>query len=287
MPPTSPAVASWTLGLRLRRKRENLGITSSQASKRAPIAPTYLSDVERGKKNLSQERLEALIKLYELPDDESEQLRLLRQEANQRGWWARYSAMFSDDLLRYFGYEHGAETVRSYDGGLVHGLLQTEEYARAITQAGSPNVRLAEVDRRVEVRMLRQQRLTGSDPLHLVAVMSEAALRQQVGGAGVLAAQLEHLLDLAERLPENLDIRVVPYTATGHHAMGGSTFHLVNFPSGDVPALAWQETVTSAELIVDPIRTREYDIAHGEATRSALNRSTSLELIAELRSAIG
>lgn len=283
MPPTSPAVASWTLGLRLRRKREDLGVSSSQASKQAPIAPTYLSDVERGKKNLSQERLEALIKLYEVPDEEAEQLRSLRQEANQRGWWTRYSALFNDELLRYFGYEHGAETVRSYDGGLVHGLLQTEEYARAITQAGSPNVRLAEVDRRVQVRMLRQRRLTGPDPLHLVAVMSEAALRQQVGGAGVLAAQLEHLLDLAGRLTDNLDLRVVPYTATGHHAMGGSTFHIINFPAGDVPVLTYQETVTSTELISDPIRTREYDLAHGEATKLALDRNASLELIARVR----
>ncbi len=82
MPPTSPAVASWALGLHLRRKREDLGMSGSEASKRAPIAPTYLSDVERGKKNLSEERLEGLIKLYELPDDEAEQLRLLRQEAD-------------------------------------------------------------------------------------------------------------------------------------------------------------------------------------------------------------
>ena len=283
MAPTSPTVASWALGLRLREKREELGLTGAIAGKKAGIAPTYLSDVEHGKKKLAEDRLEGLIATYELAEDEAIDLRSLREQANERGWWSAYSGLFSDELLRFFGYEHGAASIRTYDGGLIHGLLQTEEYARAIIQAGSPNVRLAEADRRVKARVMRQRRLTDGDPLRLTAVMSEAAIRQEVGGRGVLAAQLDHIIDLGERLRCTLEIRIVPFTSLGHHAMGGSTFHLVTFPRNDLPVLVWQETVTSTEVITDSIRVHEYSIALDEAVKTALDHDESIALMAEAR----
>lgn len=279
MAPTSSTVAAWALGLRLRERRTETNLSGSAVAKRCGITAAYLSEVEHGKTNLAQERLNTLIDFYEFDQGEADELRTFREQASHRGWWNRYSALFSTELLRFFGYEHGAESLRTYDSGVINGLLQTEDYARAIIKGGGPNVRLAEVDRRLECRMLRQQRVNGEEPLRFTAVMSEAVLRQQVGGPDVLAAQLKHLGGLIEQHADTLDVRIVPFEATGHDAIGGSTFYLMTFPSGKLPPLLWQETVTSTQLIAEALTVREHGIAHAEAMKAALTREDSLELV--------
>lgn len=277
---SSPTVASWELGLRLRAKRELLGLPASTVAKTTlGLSVQFLSAVEHGKKKLPEDKLAALIASYELDDDEARELQALREEANQRSWWGQFSALFSDELLRFFGFEHGAESVLAYDNGLMNGLLQTPEYATAIITAGSPNIRLAEVDRRVQARLLRQRRLTDDEPLQLTVIMSESTVRQQVGGAEVLRRQLEYLLDRVDQLHRTLDIGIVPYTATGHHAMGGSAFHLMTFATGTLPTLVWQETVTTTQLIEDAITVREYSLAYSEAKKAALSRQDSVDFI--------
>ncbi|MGW5648586.1 helix-turn-helix domain-containing protein [Saccharopolyspora sp. NPDC003752] len=279
MAPVSPTVAAWSLGLRVREKREETGLSGAAAAKQIGIAAAYLSDVERGKKNLSADRLEILFGVYEFPEDETEEIRSLREQATRRGWWTKYSALFNEDLLRYFGFEHGAESLRTYGSDLITGLLQTEDYARAIIESGAPNLRLAEVDRRVQCRITRQQRIVGDEPIQIMAVMSEAAIRQQVGGEEVHRAQLKHLAALIDQYPGSIEIRIVPFQATGHPAMGGSGFSLMTFPSGQLPTLLWQETVTSTQLIMDALTTREYGLAHAEATKNALSSEDSYRLI--------
>lgn len=279
MAPSSPTVAAWALGRRLREKRDALGLSAAAAARRFGITSAYLSEFEHGKKNIGEERLDLLLEAYEFDEEEITELRALREEAGGRGWWSDYSALFSDELLRFFGYEHGAESVRSYDSGIINGLLQTENYARAVIEAGAPNIRLAEVERRLECRMRRQQRLTGTEPLQLSVVMSEAVLWQQIGGARVLAEQLDHLVGLVRANPETLDVRVVPFEATGHDAVGGSPFLVMTFPSGKLPTLLWHETVTSTQLITDSLTIREHSLAHTEATRCALGREDTLEKI--------
>lgn len=282
MAPSSPTVANWALGLRIKQKREAAGLNGTGAAKRVGITGAYLSEVEKGKKNLSPDRLDELIEIYEFDSDEAEELRQLREQASHRGWWTRYSAIFTDELLRFFGYEHGAESTHTYDSGLINGLLQTEEYARAVIESGSPNVRLAEVDPRSDARLVRQQRLRGEDPLRMTAVMSEAVLRQQIGGPRILKGQLEHLANLIDELHETLEVLIVPFEATGHHAMNGAGFHIMAFPNGTLPTLIWQETVTSTGLITDPLTVREYALAHSEAVKAALGPEDSLALIREI-----
>ncbi|MGQ0776201.1 MAG: DUF5753 domain-containing protein [Pseudonocardiales bacterium] len=118
-----------------------------------------------------------------------------------------------------------------------------------------------------------------STPAAALVIMSESTIRQQVGGPSVLAGQLRHLLGLIEELPDTLDVRVVPYTSTGHHAMGGSAFHLMTFPSGTLPTLVWQETVTSTQLIQEPQTVREYGLAYAEIYNAALSKPDSIDLI--------
>src|SRR5262249_51756907 len=152
--------------------------------------------------------------------DDAAELEILREKGSHRGWWNSYSAIFGDDLLRFFGYEHGAETIRTYDGALIPGLLQTEDYARAVIRGAGPNIRLAEVEKRVKVRMMRQGLLIGEEPLHLTAVINEAALRQRVGGKEVLVRQLNALVEKIDDHHYNLDVRVIPFEADCYHALG-------------------------------------------------------------------
>ncbi|MCA1227000.1 helix-turn-helix transcriptional regulator [Saccharopolyspora sp. 6M] len=279
MAPNSPTVANWALGRRIREKREAEGLPGADGAKRVGITPAFLSEVEKGKKNLSPDKMEALLGAYEFTTEEQEELRDLRDQGSRRGWWTSYSALFSNELLRLFGLEHGAESLCTYDNGLVNGLLQTEDYARAIIESGTPNVRLAEADRRVQCRMMRQRRLTGEDPLRIRTIMTESSLRQQIGGRSTLRNQLDHLANLIEDHPDHVEVWIIPFEATGGDALGGSSFMLLDFPSGRLPTMLWQETVTSTRLTSHPLSVREYSIAISSAAEHSLSREDSLRLI--------
>lgn len=281
MPPSSPTVASWALGRRLRERRQERGLTGPAAARLTGVTAAYLSDVETGKKRISEQRLETLLEHYGFVDQELPELRGLRLEASSRGWWADYSTVFEDDLLKFFGYEHGATSVCAYDGGVVNSLLQTEDYARAVLGAADTTLREPELDRRVRCRMRRQHRLTDDVPLRLRVVMSEAAVRQRVGGHEVLAGQLRHLLDVMHRHADTLEVRIVPFDVAGHPAMGGATFHLMRFGSERLPTLLWHESVTASQLISDRQKVREHAHAHEAATAAALNREGSFHLVRE------
>ncbi|SFT89820.1 Helix-turn-helix domain-containing protein [Actinopolyspora lacussalsi subsp. righensis] len=281
MAPPSSTVAAWELGLRLREEREALDFTAVEAAGRIGIAQNYLSDIERGKRKISEAKLDELIDVYGLDAEEYRELVELRSDAVLRGWWSKFSGLFDQDVLRYFGYEHGAEAVRTYESLLIPGLLQTNSYARAVISSDTPNIPVSEVERRVEARAIRQQRLFGEEPLRLTVAISEAALRQQVGGPEVHAEQLEHLIKVIEQLPESLKLLVVPFDAGAHGALGASTFHIVSFPSPKLPNLVWQETVTSTDVIDNPIRVHQYSLTYEEVVKHAYDRSVSLRFIRE------
>jgi len=181
-------------------------------------------------------------------------------------------------VLRFFGHEHGAEAMLTFSGSLVTGLLQTRDYARAVIETGSPWIRLAEADLRVQARMIRQRRLTGDEPLRLTAIMSEAALRQQIGGSAVLVAQLRHLVTMIEEHPDTVKVCVVPFRSPGYPALGGS-YQILTFASPTLPPLVWLENITSSELIDDAIKVKEWGLAHAGTVDAALNQQDTLDLI--------
>jgi len=156
---------------------------------------------------------------------------------------------------------------------------------RKALAADSPSeittIRQVEVDQRVKVRMRRQHRITGDDPLHLTAIVSQAALMQQTGGPDVLRDQLTHLIRAVEEYPNVVDFRVIPFTATGCGAFGSSTFHLIDFASTRLPTLAWQETVTAGGIIDDENQVRDLSLTYTEAFGRTLNRQDSVDLISQ------
>lgn len=278
MPPPSPTVATWELALRLRERRDQLGIEVETITEALGFTRNYWSAIENERRILAEEKLVALLDLFEFDQDEQRELLELREAAKERGWWSRYSGLFGDELRRFFGLEHGAQSIRTYDSLLIPGLLQTADYARAIMSADIA-VRQVEVEQRVEVRMRRQERLVGDDPLHLTTLMSQAALLQQIGGPAVLREQLTQLARMIEAHPDTLEVRVIPFTATACGLFGAATFYLIDFASPRLSTLAWQETVTTQAILDDPLKVRDISLTYGEALRRTLDAQDSLSLI--------
>lgn len=279
MASSSPTVASWELALRLRQRREQLGMEVKTITAAVGFSRNYWSAVENERKILAEDKLKNVLNLFEFDDEEQREMLDLREAAKRRGWWTRYSALFGDETLRLYGLESGAEAIRTYESLLIPGLLQTEDYARALMTSEITTIRQVEVEQRIEVRMRRQERIAGEDRLHLTAIISQAALMQQTGGPRVLRDQLAHLARLIEEHPDVVDLRVIPFSATGCGAFGASTFHLIDFASARLPTLAWQETVTAGGIIDDENQVRDLSLTYVEALGRTLSARDSLNLI--------
>jgi transcriptional regulator with XRE-family HTH domain len=275
---TSPIVAGWELALRLRERRDEMGVEVKTIVEVCRFSRNYWSAVENERRILSEENLIKVLELFECDEEEREELLALRAVAKERGWWNRYSAILDDNLQRLLGLEDGAHSIHGYESLLIPGLLQTPEYARAL-MTPDVNIRRVEVDQLVEVRMRRQQRLVGDNPIRLTELISEAALRQEVGGSGVLRRQLEHLAKLVQENPDSIDVRVIPFTAPSCGLFGAATVHMIGFANPRLRTVIWQETVTSWGIRDDRSRIRDIEGAYGDAMRRALNKKESLVLI--------
>ncbi|MFK0249159.1 helix-turn-helix domain-containing protein [Amycolatopsis azurea] len=276
--PASPVVAAWELALRLRGRRDQLNVDVKTITATLGFSRNYWSAVENERKILSEESLTRLLALLEFDDDERRELLDLRHLAKERGWWTQYSSLLGSEIQRMFGLELGAQGVRDYESLIIPGLLQTEDYARAI-MTPSVVVRKVEVDQRVAVRRHRQERLSGENPLHITAIISEAALKQQIGGPAVLRDQLDHLAAMIEGNPEITRVRIVPFTAKACGLFGASTVHMIDFDNPRLPTVAWQETVTKYDIIDDPLQIRDLTLTYSDTFGQALNEQQSLEMI--------
>ncbi len=190
---TSSVVQAWELGLRLRERREQLGLTATVVGKTTRIGGTNLSAIESGKRRLTAAKLTDLARAYELSAGELAELDTIRARADHREWYHDYTTLHSEEFLRFLGLEAGAASARSYQAELIPGLLQTADYARALIKGGSPYIRSVDVGPRLESRLARQARLGGESPLRLSMMINQAALHQEVGSRAVMAHQLEHL----------------------------------------------------------------------------------------------
>jgi hypothetical protein len=163
-------------------------------------------------------------------------------QGKQRAWWQSYGDVIPGEYGTLIGLESEAVTISNYEQELVPGLLQTQDYARAVIRAFRPDDTAEETSRRVEVRLARQQVFTGDDPPRLWVVISEAVIRRVVGGQAVMAAQLRSLA--SERDRPVVTVQVLPFTAGEHPAMAGS-FVILDFPAPD-PGAVYVENAASA-----------------------------------------
>ncbi|WP_282782301.1 MULTISPECIES: helix-turn-helix transcriptional regulator [unclassified Nocardia] len=277
MAPVSPTVARWELVLRLRELREQHGFDSATFAKRVGFTPANWSHVEKGRRVLTVNTIGPVLELLEVEGEEREELLALLAASKERGWWAKSSALIGTELQRYYGMEYGAEAIRSYDSLVIPGLLQTEEYARALISA-DVMIRPVQVEQLVAVRMRRQQRLFDDDRPEVTAVVGEATLRQQIGGPKVLRGQLEHLARLLDD-SDAVTVRVIPFTATAGAVLGGSSFHLLDFTAAALPTFGWVESAVFGGAVDDPDQVRDLSFAYVRALDQSLDRAESLEMI--------
>jgi transcriptional regulator with XRE-family HTH domain len=232
------------LGSQLRRLREARGIGRAEAGYAIRASESKISRLELGRVSFKERDVADLLALYGVTDAAEQEILLdLAREANAPGWWHRYADVLPNWFQTYVGLEESAGLIRTYELQFVPGLLQSEEYARAVIELGNSEATDEEIDQRIGLRMQRRQRLLGPNPPRLWAVMDEAALRRPIGGPAVMRGQLEHLLEMSQ-LP-NVTVQVMPFKFGGHAAEGGA-FTILRFPEPDLPDVVYVETLTGA-----------------------------------------
>jgi transcriptional regulator with XRE-family HTH domain len=242
-PSAGPTVLRILLGSQLRRLREQRGISREDAGYAIRASESKISRLELGRVGFKERDVVDLLSLYGVEDgDDRTALLALAREANAPGWWHKYSDVLPPWFQSYVGLEAAATLIRTYEVQFIPGLLQTEEYARAVVLLGHGGP-AEEIDRRVALRMERQAVLARPGGPRLWAVVDEAALRRPIGGSDVLRGQLEHLL-AAAKLP-NVTVQVIPFGFGGHAAAGGA-FTILRFADQALPDVVYIEQLTSA-----------------------------------------
>jgi transcriptional regulator with XRE-family HTH domain len=258
VPGSGPTVPRRLLGAQLRRLREERGITLEDAGEVIRASGSKMSRLETGRVGFKDRDITDLLTFYEVTDEQKRgALRELARSASAHGWWHDYSDVLPAWFEAYIGLEEAATSIRAYEIQFVPGLLQTEDYARAVTLLGHDGAPATEIDQRVELRMARQALLTGPQPTHLWAVLDEAVLRRPAGRPGVMRRQLQHILQAAER--PNVTIQVIPFAA-GAHAAAGGPFSILRFSERDLPDVVYLEQLTSA-LYLDKRETVDHYMA--------------------------
>jgi hypothetical protein len=242
--PGEATVLRMLLGAQLRRLRETANIPAERAGYEIRASRSKISRMENGRVGFKSRDIEDLLTLYGVTDDRERSAALtLARQASTPNWWAKYSDVLPDWFETYIGLESAAVTIRSFEVQFAPGLLQTEDYARAVAELGHKSATTAEIDLRVALRVKRQDLLTRPDPPRVWALMDEAVLRRPYGGAAVLRAQLERLAEAAEL--EHVTLQVVPFDLGGHAGASGA-FSILRFQEGDLPDVVYIEQLTSA-----------------------------------------
>ncbi len=283
----SPTVRGRRLRYELRRLREQRSMTIEQvaASSGGDWTASAISRWETGDRRIRPVDLRALLDIYDVQGSERDVLLTLAREARARGWWQSYSSDAVPEWFQfYLGLEAEASSIHEYGSELVPGLLQTEGYYRAFMSAAPAAGDAQAIDRKLAVRSGRQERLTSDDAPEVWAVLNEAVIRREVGGADVMRGQLEHIAELAER--SHINVQVLRFGSGAHPAMDGS-FIVLGFPEAPDPDVIYLESQTGSLYLEKEPEVERYRAMFQHLTASALGPEESRSLIAEAAAAIG
>jgi len=243
---SGPTVRRMLVGAQLRRLRTDNGITREQAGEAIRASEWKIHRLENGQVGFKDRDIVDLLRLYGVTDPgEVAEFVVLAREANAPGWWHHYGDLLPQWFRAYVDLESAATLIRTYEGQLIPGLLQTEDYMRALVGDARLEDSPEEAERRVALRLGRQTLLDRSDA-RLWAVVDEAALRRPVGGTKVMRAQLERLIE-ASKLP-NVILQVLPFAAGAHPAMVGA-FSVLRFADQELPDVVYVEHLNNATYL--------------------------------------
>ena len=251
-----PTVQRLLVGTKLRRLRTDMGLSREEAAQAIRASEWKIHRLENGQVGFKERDLVDLLDRYGVTDpDEIEDLLAMAREANTPGWWQHYGDVLPQWFRTYVDLESAASLIRTYEGQYVPGLLQTDDYMRAVVQGALLDETTEELGRRIRLRMARQTVLTREHPPRLWAVIDEAALRRPVGGPGVMKGQVARLLDAAA-LP-NVTLQILPLDVGAHPAMVGS-FSVLRFPDQELPDVVYLEHLTGATYLNKPEDVSQY-----------------------------
>jgi transcriptional regulator with XRE-family HTH domain len=271
----SPTVRRRELGALLKALRNAKGWTAEQVADRLTMSTSKLSRLETGQRGASARDVNDLCNLYEVDDEQRQHLLELASEGKQRAWWQALALPYST----YVGLEAEAISISDYGLGIVPGLLQTADYARAVVRAAVPRWVPEVVEQRVQGRIARQQLLQAETAPHFEAVVDESVLHRVVGSPGVMQAQLERLLAMSD-LP-NVTLRVIPYEA-GALPAGNNKFIILGFAQSAISDVVFIEGLTGDLYLEDPRDVEIYIMTFRTLVQLAASPDTTREIIAAM-----
>ncbi|UXX96165.1 helix-turn-helix domain-containing protein [Streptomyces sp. AD2-2] len=241
----APTVGQVVLGRRLQELREAAGIKREEAAQVLRVAPATVRRMEMAEVALKVPYVQVLLSTYGVAEEEADAFIALTEEANQPGWWQRFHDVLPEWFSLYVSLEGAAGLIRSYEPHFVPGLLQTEEYARAVLEAGTIGQTGPEtIERHVSLRMARQGLLERDSPPHMWVIMDETVLRRPVSIRGeVMREQLDKLLQFAER--DRVTLQVAEFD-NGPHPGTYAPFSLFRFTEPELPDMVFTEYLTGA-----------------------------------------
>ncbi|MFG3206289.1 helix-turn-helix domain-containing protein [Streptomyces sp. NPDC048192] len=278
----APTVGQVVLGKRLQELREAANLSREEAAQVLRVASATVRRMEMAEVALKIPYVQVLLDTYGVPEEDAAAFVRLAEEANQPGWWQRFHDVLPDWFSLYVSLEGAARIIRSYEPHFVPGLLQTEDYARAVLEAGTVGQASPEsVERHVSLRMERQRLLDRDDPPHLWVIMDETVLRRPVSmRSGVMRAQVDRLLEYAGR--DRVTLQIAEFAA-GPHPGTYAPFTLFRFAEPELPDMVFTEYLTGA-LYLD---SRREVAAHLEVldhmTARAASTQRTLTLLREFR----
>jgi transcriptional regulator with XRE-family HTH domain len=262
------------LAAELRRYREAASLTIDEVAERLEWSTAKISRIENARVSVLPRDVKFLLGVYGLSDQDDawDVLLTLARESRQKGWWQQYGEAVPDWFEVFVGLEAEAATIWGYDAEFVPGILQTQEYARAVHRAQLITATEEEIDRLVRVRMARQELLTSDDAPQVWLILNEAVIRRVVGSRDIMHAQTKRLIE-ASKLP-NVTLQIVPFSAGAHPAMDGS-FNLLGFPEPSDPQIVYIEYHTGALYLEKTAEVRRYRLMFDHLRASAQSVDTS------------
>ncbi|AEY89969.1 chitinase promoter binding protein 1 [Streptomyces hygroscopicus subsp. jinggangensis 5008] len=266
------------MGQELRRLRELKGMTAEEVAERLLVSQSKISRLENGRRSISQRDVRDLCGVYEVEDQRIvDSLMEMARDSRQQGWWHTFGDI---PYSVYIGLETDAESLRVYEPQLVTGLLQTRAYAEALVQGALPETSTAEIEKRVQVRMRRQERITAqANPLRLWVVLDEAALKRVVGSRLVMREQLEHLIEMSQ-LP-HVTVQVLPFDVGAHPGLNGQ-YAILEFADAADSSVVYLEGVTSDLYLEKAQDVQKYAVMYEHLRAQSLNVEASRKFIADV-----
>ncbi|MFJ7422233.1 helix-turn-helix domain-containing protein [Streptomyces uncialis] len=278
-----PAVRRRKLGGELRRLRLAAALTSGQAARRAGWNQSKVSRIETARSAVKSDDVRLLLDIYEVADPALRDLLVALADLGPAAvdrWWHAYRGLLPPTYRDFISLEAQACRMRTLENSVVPGLLQTPEYARAVTRASVEGLSDTEIAELVEVRLTRQDVLRRDPPPRFEAVVDEAVLRRPVGGAAVMDGQLDHLVRSAR--PDGVDLRVLPFAAGEHIGLTGP-FVMFSFPGNSDLDVVVVDNLTSSLYLEGKEDVKAYLDAFSSLQRHALSPEDSLDFIAGVR----